>query len=118
MFNKKGDAMSNLISIGAVVSAALSIIAIVTKVWGPVKKMLDLQTVQSEAIKIILRQFLINKTDEIMTRKTITREEVYCLTELCKSYTALRGDNAIISRVNAVLDFPPEDTKFFNTKLK
>ncbi len=93
----------DILAIGAACGAMMAIISLVVFITKPLKAFLKAQEIQSEAIRNILRQLIINMTDEILDKDEITREQVYCLRKLNDNYKALEGNSTVDERVKLAL---------------
>ena len=67
---------------------------------------------QSNSIRSILRQLIINYTNDILDRKYIYKEEIYCVRQLYEGYTLLGGNCTIEERVKEVIKLPTKTGKF------
>lgn len=67
---------------------------------------------QSNSIRSILRQLIINYTNDILDRKYIYKEEIYCVRQLYEGYTLLGGNCTIEERVKEVIKLPAKTGKF------
>ena len=67
---------------------------------------------QSNSIRAILRQLIINYTNDILDRKYIYKEEIYCVRQLYEGYTLLGGNCTIEERVKEVIKLPAKTGKF------
>lgn len=67
---------------------------------------------QSSSIRSILRQLIINYTNDILDRKYIYKEEIYCVRQLYEGYTLLGGNCTIEERVKEVIKLPTKTGKF------
>jgi len=61
---------------------------------------------QSSSIRSILRQLIINYTNDILDRQYIYNEEIYCLRQLYEGYALLGGNCTIEERVKEVIKLP------------
>lgn len=61
---------------------------------------------QSNSIRSILRQLIINYTNDILDRQYIYNEEIYCLRQLYEGYALLGGNCTIEERVKEVIKLP------------
>lgn len=133
---KAGNKIVGIVEIGAIAGATLSIIALIKVVWKAVivinnlnstvialkKDMLDLTNeitkmkkedkTQSNSIRSILRQLIIDYTNIILDRKYIYKEEVYCLRQLHESYTLLGGNSTVEERVKEAMKLPAKAGQF------
>lgn len=67
---------------------------------------------QSNSIRSILRQLIINYTNDILDRGYIYKEEIYCLRQLYEGYALLGGNCTIEERVKEVIKLPAKSGKF------
>lgn len=67
---------------------------------------------QSNSIKSILRQLIINYTNDILDRGYIYKEEIYCIRQLYEGYALLGGNCTIEERVKEVIKLPAKAGKF------
>ena len=61
---------------------------------------------QSNSIRSILRQLIINYTNDILDRQYIYNEEIYCIRQLYEGYALLGGNCTIEERVKEVIKLP------------
>lgn len=61
---------------------------------------------QSSSIRSILRQLIINYTNDILDRQYIYNEEIYCLRQLYEGYALLGGNCTVEARVKEVIKLP------------
>lgn len=76
------------------------------------KKMKIEDEKQSNSIRSILRQLIINYTNEILDRKYIYNEEIYCVRQLYEGYALLGGNCTIEERVKEVIKLPAKAGQF------
>nr|DAO71337.1 MAG TPA: hypothetical protein [Caudoviricetes sp.] len=67
---------------------------------------------QSNSIRSILRQLIINYTNDILDRGYIYKEEIYCIRQLYEGYALLGGNCTIEERVKEVIKLPAKAGKF------
>lgn len=67
---------------------------------------------QSNSIRSILRQLIINYTNDILDRQYIYNEEIYCIRQLYEGYALLGGNCTIEERVKEVIKLPAKTGKF------
>lgn len=67
---------------------------------------------QSNSIRSILRQLIINYTNDILDRGYIYKEEIYCVRQLYEGYALLGGNCTIEERVKEVIKLPAKTGKF------
>lgn len=67
---------------------------------------------QSNSIRSILRQLIINYTNDILDRQYIYNEEIYCIRQLYEGYALLGGNCTIEERVKEVIKLPAKAGKF------
>ncbi|WP_347714329.1 hypothetical protein [uncultured Parvimonas sp.] len=67
---------------------------------------------QSNSIRSILRQLIINYTNDILDRGYIYKEEIYCIRQLYEGYALLGGNCTIEERVKEVIKLPAKTGKF------
>ena len=67
---------------------------------------------QSNSIRSILRQLIINYTNDILERQYIYNEEIYCLRQLYEGYALLGGNCTIEERVKEVIKLPAKAGQF------
>ena len=67
---------------------------------------------QSNSIKSILRQLIINYTNDILDRQYIYNEEIYCIRQLYEGYKKLGGNCTIEERVKEVIKLPAKAGQF------
>ena len=67
---------------------------------------------QSNSIRSILRQLIINYTNDILDRGYIYKEEIYCVRQLYEGYALLGGNCTIEERVKEVIKLPAKMGKF------
>lgn len=67
---------------------------------------------QSNSIRSILRQLIINYTNDILDRQYIYNEEIYCLRQLYEGYALLGGNCTIEERVKEVIKLPAKAGQF------
>lgn len=67
---------------------------------------------QSKSIRSILRQLIINYTNDILDRGYIYKEEIYCIRQLYEGYALLGGNCTIEGRVKEVIKLPAKAGKF------
>lgn len=125
-----------IVEVGAIAGATLSIIGLIKVIWKAVivinnlnstvialkKDMIDLTSeiakmkkedkTQSNSIKSILRQHIIDDTNKILDRKYIYQEEIYCLRQLYESYKKLGGNSTVEERVKEVMKLPAKAGQF------
>lgn len=125
-----------IVEIGAMAGAILSIFGLIKVIWKAVivinnlnstvvrlqQELVNLNTAfeqmkkedekQSNSIRSILRQLIINYTNDILDRKYIYKEEIYCVRQLYEGYTLLGGNCTIEERVKEVIKLPTKTGKF------
>ena len=67
---------------------------------------------QSDSITAILRQLIINYTNDILDRQYIYNEEIYCLRQLYKGYKNLGGNCTVEERVKQAIKLPAKAGQF------
>lgn len=67
---------------------------------------------QSNSIRSILRQLIINYTNDILDRQYIYNEEIYCIRQLYEGYALLGGNCTIEERVKEVIKLPAKAGQF------
>lgn len=67
---------------------------------------------QSDSITAILRQLIINYTNDILERKYIYNEEIYCLRQLYTGYKNLGGNCTVEERVKQAIKLPAKAGQF------
>lgn len=96
----------------------MTIIGFIVFVTKPLKEFLRLQQAQTDAILDMLRQQIIDMTDNILAKNEINKEQIYCLRKLYNSYEKLGGNSTVKERVELALKcravrgrFEPESEK-------
>lgn len=125
-----------IVEIGAMAGAILSIFGLIKVIWKAVivinnlnstvvrlqQELVNLNTAfeqmkkedekQSSSIRSILRQLIINYTNDILDRQYIYNEEIYCLRQLYEGYALLGGNCTIEERVKEVIKLPAKAGQF------
>lgn len=126
----------DLIHIGGLCGAILSIIALVKAILKFIKAIDDLKNSvdslktnvkemktdfeqskktdknQSKAILSILRQHIIQMTNQIQNKGYIDNEELYCLNNLYDCYKKLGGNCTVDVRYKEVIKLPVQKSKY------
>lgn len=126
----------DLVEIGAVAGAILSIIALIKAIFkvisvinnlnnnindlkndvvsikSEVQKSKQVDELQSNATRSMLRQDIIELTNRILKRGFIYTEEIYCLRKLFDNYKSLGGNSTVDERVKAVMKLPTKNGRF------
>lgn len=95
--------------IGAILSIILSFFALVGKlkpILSKLNELLELQKLQSDSLRDLLRQHIIEKTNEIFKRGFITEEEIYCARKLYDDYKKLGGNSTVDIRFKKAMELP------------
>ena len=125
-----------VVEIGAMAGAILSIFGLIKVIWKAVivinnlnstvvrlqQELVNLNTAfeqmkkedekQSNSIRSILRQLIINYTNDILDRQYIYNEEIYCIRQLYEGYALLGGNCTIEERVKEVIKLPAKAGQF------
>lgn len=100
--------------IGAILSVILSFFALVGKlkpILSKLNELLELQKLQSDSLRDLLRQHIIEKTNEIFKRGFITEEEIYCTRKLYDDYKKLGGNSTVDIRFKKAMELPIRENK-------
>ena len=100
------------LALSTVCGAAMTIIGFLAFATKPLKEFLRLQQAQTSAILDILRQQIIDMTDNILAKGEINKEQIYCLRKLYNSYSALHGNTTVKERVELALKCKPVQGRF------
>lgn len=104
----------DLIKLGGIISVLISILTLLGKlkpIMDKVNELLELQKIQSDSLRDLLRQHIIEKTNEIFKRGYILTEEVYCLRKLYEDYKKLDGNSTVDIRFKKAMELPIRENK-------
>lgn len=105
----------DIFNIGAIISVIVSLMTLVGKlkpILNKINELLELQKKQSDSLRDLLRQHIIEKTDKIFERGYILTEEVYCLRKLYEDYKKLDGNSTVDVRIKKAFEMVKKRGEF------
>lgn len=95
--------------LGAIFSVVLSFLGLIARlkpILSKLNELLTLQKIQSDSIRDLLRQHIIEKTNEIFKRGFVSEEEIYCVRKLYDDYKKLGGNSTVDIRFKKAMELP------------
>lgn len=105
--------------LGAILSVVASFLGLISKlkpILSKLNELLDLQKIQSDSIRDLLRQHIIEKTNEIFKRGFVTEEEIYCTRKLYDDYKKLGGNSTVDIRFKKAMELPIKASEILEVK--